>query len=98
MNKTLLVILGIVGCITFLGLIGVYYAFVLSTLWAWFVVPLGVAKIGMAHAYGLSLIPTTILGTRGLYAPEDKRKESAIAALLFPVAALLFGWIALCFM
>jgi hypothetical protein len=27
----------------------------LSTMWGWFVVPLGVADIGVAHALGLSL-------------------------------------------
>lgn len=76
---------------------GVYYAFVLTTLWAWFVVPLGVVNIGMAHAYGLSLIPTTILGTRGLYAPQEKKTESVVAGILYPAVTLLFGWIALSF-
>ena len=98
MNKILLAVLVIIGATLFIGLMGVYYAFVLSTLWAWFVVPLGVAKIGMAHTYGLALIPATILGVRGLYAPEDKRKESIVVALLLPATSLLFGWIALGFM
>ena len=98
MNKIIIALLGIVALFAFLALMGVYYAFVLSVLWGWFVVPLGVAKIGMAHAYGLSLIPTTILGVRGLYAPEDKRTESVASALIMPAAALLFGWIALGFM
>ena len=98
MNKILLTILMILGAVLLLGVMGLYYAFVLSTLWAWFVVPLGVAKIGMAHAYGLSLIPSTVLGVRGLYSPEDKRTEAAIAAIVLPSLALLFGWIALGFM
>jgi len=32
--------------------------FTLSSFWGWFVVPLGVHSIGMAHAFGLSLIVT----------------------------------------
>lgn len=98
MNKILLTILMILGAVLFIGLMGVYHAFVLSTLWAWFVVPFGIAKIGMAHAYGLSLIPATVLSVRGLYSPEDKRTEAAVASVLYPAVALLFGWIALGFM
>lgn len=30
----------------------------LSLLWGWFIVPLGVVPIGYAHAFGLSLIVT----------------------------------------
>ena len=94
MNKLGLAILGVLG---FVVLIGVYYAFVLSTLWAWFVVPLGVAKIGMAHAYGLSLIPSVVLGVRGLYPPEEKKQEAMISTVFYPAISLLFGWIALSF-
>lgn len=97
MQKLGLAILGVLGFVLFIGVMGVYYAFVLSTLWAWFVVPLGVAKIGMAHAYGLSLIPSVVLGVRGLYPPEEKKKEAMISAILYPAISLLFGWIALSF-
>ena len=93
-----LYVLLIVGFIVFLGAVALYHAWVLATLWAWFVVPLGIAKISLAHAYGLSSISTVLLGTRGLYAPEDKRKEAISAALLIPIFALFFGWIALGFM
>lgn len=92
------VLLLVVGFVVFLGLMAFYHAFVLATLWAWFVVPLGVAKIGVAHAYGLSSIFSVILSTRGIYQPEDKRKEAVGAALAIPAFALLFGWIALGFM
>ena len=88
----------VLGFVVVLGLIALYNAFVLATLWAWFVVPLGVTKIGVAHAYGLSSIFSVILGVRGMYQPEDKRKESVGVALAIPTFALLFGWIALGFM
>lgn len=98
MNKLLIAVGAILAFLAIIVLLSLYYAFALYTLWGWFVVPLGIAKISMAHAYGLSLIPTTILGTRGLYAPEDKRKEAAVAAALVPAIGLLAGWIALSFM
>lgn len=88
----------VIGFVAFLGLMAFYHAFVLATLWVWFVVPLGAAQIGIAHAYGLSLIPTVILTSRGLYSPEDKRTESYVAAMMLPAVALLFGWIAVGFM
>ena len=31
-------------------------AYTLMMLWTWFLVPLGVASIGMVHAYGLSIL------------------------------------------
>lgn len=36
--------------------VSVYSAFVFSTFWRWFAVPLGVPEIGMAHAYGIMLL------------------------------------------
>ncbi|MNQ61249.1 hypothetical protein D3C85_755610 [compost metagenome] len=81
-----------------LGVIALYHAFVLSTLWAWFVVPLGAIKISLAHAYGLSLIPAVLLGSRGIHAPAEQKKQNIATALLIPAFALFFGWIALGFM
>lgn len=98
MNKVLMLVLAILGLVALVAVMALYNAFVLATLWAWFVVPLGAAQIGIAHAYGLSLIPTVILTSRGLYSPEDKRTESYVAAMMLPAAALLFGWIAVGFM
>lgn len=37
---------------------GVLGAFVLVQLWAWFMLPLGVPAIGVAHAYGIGVIAT----------------------------------------
>lgn len=98
MNKLFLGILAVLGIVGFIALMAFYHAFVLATLWGWFVTPFGVTAINMAHAYGLSLIPSVILSSRGLHAPEDKRLENAVSALIIPAVALLLGWIALGFM
>jgi hypothetical protein len=69
-------------------------AFVLPYLWLWFIVPLGAAPIGMAHAYGLAtvlhffVIPTDIKAD-----DRDTDNGKAIALLLRPWIALLVGYI-----
>lgn len=37
-----------------------------STLWGWFVVPLGVQALSFAHAYGISTMASVFMGTRGI--------------------------------
>ena len=37
-------------------------AFVMVDLWLWFIVPLGVVKVGMAHMYGITLIGSLVVG------------------------------------
>lgn len=40
-----------------------WYAFTLAKLWLWFVVPLGMPVIGMAHVYGLvTLVSMPLIG------------------------------------
>lgn len=98
MKSTITALFTIVGLVALFGIMALYHGFVLATLWSWFVTPLGVAKIGLAHAYGLSLIPAVILGTRGLYTPKEERIGMLVQAVLIPLVALLFGWIAVGFM
>lgn len=43
------------GCIL-LVISTILGAYAVSTLWLWFIVPLGVSAIGLVHAYGLSII------------------------------------------
>lgn len=101
MNKIGLLVIAIIGMIAFIAVICLYQAFVLATLWTWFIVPLGVVKIGLTHAYGLSLIPSVILGTRGLgiglKKDEDAKWSPIVSALIYPAVALLFGYIAVGF-
>lgn len=96
-----LAVIGIVlGAITALALFAIYNAWVLSILWAWFIVPLGVKSLSIAHAYGLTLVTGLILSNRGI--KENKNQDdwisSVITWLLIPLVALFFGWIAVGFM
>lgn len=85
--------LGMVAVMIVLALFG---AFTISTLWAWFVVPLGVKSIGMAHAYGLSMIVSVFMGTRGL--GNAKATTLLTQGVVLYILALIFGGIAVNFM
>lgn len=63
-----------VACI-FLLPAGIYLnAWAISTLWAWFAVPLGVKAISMTHALGVGLIVTALTGpkAKGVTLKNDK--------------------------
>lgn len=98
--KALSVIGLIIAAIIGLFLFAIYNAWVLTILWGWFIVPLGVKSLSIAHAYGFTLVTGLILSNRGI--KENKGKDdwvsSIITWLLLPLAALFFGWIAVGFM
>lgn len=78
--------------------------FTLSVLWGWFVVPLGGPDIGIAEAFGLSLVATLLVGPalpaitylldrQGL---ESGAKRSAASFLINAILngfMLLSGWV-----
>lgn len=98
--KALSVIGLIIAAIVGLFLFAIYNAWVLTILWSWFIVPLGVKALSIAHAYGFTLVTGLILSNRGV--KENKGKDdwvsSIITWLLLPLVALFFGWIAVGFM
>jgi len=98
--KALAVIGVVVGAITAITLFAIYNAWVLSILWGWFIVPLGVKSLSIAHAYGVTLVAGLFLSTRGI--KENKNQDdwvsSLITWLILPLVALFFGWVAVGFM
>lgn len=98
--KALSVIGLILGIVTALFLYCIYNAWVLTILWGWFIVPLGIKSLSIAHAYGFTLVTGLILSNRGI--KENKGRDdwvsSIITWLLLPLVALFFGWIAVGFM
>lgn len=85
--------LALVGVMILLALFG---AFTISTLWSWFVVPFGVQTISLAHAYGLSVLASVFMSTRGLV--EQKAAVTLTQGVMLNIFALLFGFIAVQFM
>lgn len=77
--------------------------FTVSTLWGWFVVPLGMQAIGVAHGVGLSVF-ISYFGLNGyqmwVKKQTDKRSEIAKTAYAFsiPATSLFIGWVVTLFM
>lgn len=75
----------------------------LSTLWGWFVVPIGVPAIGLAHAFGLSLIVSYFqVRNPKMFKPEVLIQRSLSQRFGFnfgiTLSALLIGYVTQLFM
>lgn len=89
MNTATLILLGIP--------VSIYRAWVLMTLWGWFVVPLGAPSIGMAWAYGLGNVYLVLHGYRMRSKEETEANESGegvVAQFLYATICLGFGYVA----
>lgn len=78
-------------------------AFTVSTLWGWFVVPLGVKAITLTHAIGLSLFVNYFqMRSRYVFKSEvlENRTYSQRAglAVMICTVSLFIGWIVASFM
>ncbi len=70
------------------------FGFVLSYLWGWFVVPLGVPSIGMMHAYGISLVMSMVSFKPSIHKDDKEVDKSKVVGLMFaPWFALGLGYI-----
>lgn len=77
----------ILGFIVIIPLTSIYYGWAISTLWNWFIVPLGVMEIGTAHAIGISCLLGLFLSTKANQ--PDKNLYMTIG--LSPVIAVIYG-------
>lgn len=66
---------------------------VLSYLWLWFLVPLGLPVIGIMHALGISLIVTFLVTSTGNKHEQYPKKTKAIMGILFPLIVFVFGYV-----
>jgi hypothetical protein len=79
----------------------IFHGWVLTKLWAWFIVPqFGLAPLPLTIAIGLSILVNYIKPGPLDYAkdPASSSQSRLISHLLHPVFALLFGWIVTWFM
>lgn len=86
-----------VGLFAMIVLLMFLSAFTGATLWAWFIVPFGVAQISYVHAYGLGIIGSFVLGTRGIVAGRPM-SETLTEGFIVCAGCLLFGFGAHSFM
>ena len=72
---------------------------VITYLWKWFMVPLGIVDISLPHAIGISVIISFLISN---VIKKDQTKEEQIYGLvlmfLWPLIALGLGWIVNCWM
>lgn len=77
-------------------------AFTLLKMWAWFIVPLGVVQITLAHSIGLLFLLTGIKGIkedeRDYDEPLSKLAEPIKVALIGCTLILVFGYVTQLFM
>jgi len=76
-------------------------ALILRDLWGWFVVPLGVPTLGIAHAAGISTFVRFV--TYSLSAKQDTREDKSIWFIVTASALIMaltwgLGWVLHSFM
>lgn len=72
-------------------LIGLLFAVVFHDFWNWFVSPLGVQRIGIAHAWGLILLAALIIPGKD-WRKEIEEAESPFAPVFGLVVGVLVAW------
>lgn len=73
-------------------------AWVWQTMWFWFVVPLGMDPLTLAHAFGLALFIS--YSTKHIQPPSSEKSEQFKAAqfdILRMIIVLALGWVAATF-
>jgi hypothetical protein len=86
-----MIILAVIGIFI---LMAILRGFVLTYLWDWFVVPLGVTDIGAAHALGIALLLGWITreGAVTKYDQNPDKGEAFIEAISGGVSVTLVAW------
>lgn len=89
------VLLLIIGVVAIVALASIWRGFVLSILWGWFAVPLGLPPIGIAWAIGVATVVGMLAGS---YSEDKEDKDDGwkkvIVLFVAPLIALGVGWVA----
>ena len=95
------IILAVLGTVTAGALV---HGFVIMTMWQWFMVPLGLMPLGLAHATGIGFYTRYLIWNHAQQKSKDKdesneRFAQALAlAFIYPFVVLGFAWICHAFM
>lgn len=73
---------------------GVASAFTVAKLWLWFITPLGLPPLTLAHAYGLDLLVTFLVLVDLAVFERPSVRAPLTKRLLLCTAALLLGFVA----
>lgn len=76
------------------------YSLSLKILWGWFMVPIGLAPIGKAHAFGISVVASLLLANKAdKVVPSDISVVGRMAtSMTVSLVCLGIGWLAHSFM
>jgi hypothetical protein len=68
---------------------------VLSVLWGWFVVPLGLPALGIAHAIGIALVVRFLTHRHTSKKTDDESpiRRELFGLFVLPPLALVAGWV-----
>jgi hypothetical protein len=71
------------------------YGWILTQLWAWFVVPFGFPQLSLTQAIGIILVVSFLTGHTGSNRekPKEEKKKDLIAFLARPFLYLGIGYI-----
>lgn len=88
-------LLGLIGLALFLPL-AAWAGFAISTVWGWFIVPLGVPRIGVWAAAGIYLLARYLTTDTSLNRDDErsgveKFATNIVISILLPAVVLLFG-------
>lgn len=82
-----------IGVIAAIPFVLALHGWAVSTLWGWFVVPLGVPGLSIASALGLVLVCSTLRPSRSSDNEDRKPGERLTYAVMHPLAGVALGWI-----
>ena len=80
----------------------IYSGYAVQTLWHWFIVPLGMSELVLAHALGITLCASYLTHHLDMKRFTDKKTEDEEVAekvhqlvfwIIKPSFALAFGWL-----
>jgi len=85
----LVVILGIVGLLVALCLLN---GFMLSYMWAWFIVPLGAPPIGVLHAIGIGILVSVLTSEASPGGQDEDAIQKMLGKLFAKLAVFGIAW------
>ncbi len=98
----LIVVFGVITTIVGMLAFGVIVnGYILSILWVWFLVPLGLPAISVAHSIGVAMVASWLTYQHQSTTQEDKDKALQNLAVVFivrPLATLGIGYLVKQFM
>jgi hypothetical protein len=95
--EVIVALLGLVGIVAVVALSAMWRGYVLSVLWGWFAVPLGLPVVGVVQAMGVALL-VGLLTYRSIttakleQSAQEKWTDAIASAITTPSVALGVGW------